>query len=458
MAGPTEPTRFADLYNNPTIDGMYGLTPKEFEKFVAYIFRRAGYEVHDVAFKFTRGVDLEVFADKARRRRMGGVEVKRFDRGKLVNADTVQKLMGAPAVRRRRAMAYLTTTSGFNRAAYDIADEGQSTCLLNGDQLCRYITYVRGSRYDDAANQNVQIPPDLFGGQHSIRERNAGSTRILAVANNKGGVGKTTTARYLAHGLATRGRKVLLIDADSQANLSESLLSLPAASLDPPNLAQYFSHELSLQQIIRETSILNLWLAAAHPDLRLSDTGGVGRPGIELGFAGAVQRLCVPTAAGNPQPFDWIIIDTPPAMSLYSRAALAAAKLVLVPVRARQTSLAGTLNMFATIDTMAALMGTQPRIMGAVITHWEDNQVSRDSENALRVPFENRQSGILASKIPVDTNIDRTHAGQKTRAAAAYAALVEEVLANVGDTSQQTVDSQTTQQSRAPTLVREVGH
>ncbi|HST90359.1 MAG TPA: hypothetical protein VLJ14_18430, partial [Ktedonobacterales bacterium] len=138
--------------------------------------------------------------------------------------------------------------------------------------------------------------------------------------------------------------------------------------------------------------------------------------------------------------------------------ALAAAKLVLVPVRARQTSLAGTLNMFATIDTMAALMGTQPRIMGAVITHWEDNQVSRDSENALRVPFENRQSGILASKIPVDTNIDRTHAGQKTRAAAAYAALVEEVLANVGDTSQQTVDSQTTQQSRAPTLVREVGH
>lgn len=463
MAGPTEPTRFVDLYNRPTVDGMYALTPKEFEKFVAYVFRRAGYEVHDVAFKFTRGVDLEVFSDKARRRRMGGVEVKRFDRGKLVNADAVQKLMGAPAVRRGRAMAYLTTTSGFNRAAYDIADEGQSTCLLDGEQLCRYITYVRGSRYDDAANQSVQIPPDLFGGQRSIRERSAGRTRILAVANNKGGVGKTTTARCVALELAECGKRVLLIDMDPQANLSESLLKLEdrdftAASIAPPHLAQFFAQEMSLQQIIRETTIPNLWLAAAHPDLRLSDSGGVGRPGVELRFVGAVQNLHIPAIDGSSKPFDWIIIDTPPAMSLYARAALAAAGLVLVPVRARESSLSGTLNMFATLDTMSALMGTQPRIIGAVITHSEDNQVSRDGENALRVAFERRGSGILGAKIPTDTNIDRAPAGRKTRGATAYEALVEEVLAHVGDTTRQAADGQAAQHSRAPAIVQEPGH
>lgn len=461
MAGLTEPTRFVDLYNRPTVDGMYALTPKEFEKFVAYVFRRAGYEVHNVAFKFTRGVDLEVFADKARRRRMGGVEVKRFDRGKLVTADAVQKLMGAPAVRRGRAMAYLATTSDFNRAAYDIADEGQNTCLLNGEQLCRYITYVRGSRYDDAANQNVQIPPDLFGGQHSIRERHTGGTRILAIANNKGGVGKTTTARWMALGLAACGKRVLLLDMDSQANLSEAILKLSdrdvtAAGIDAPHLAQFFAQEMPLQQIIRETPIPNLWLAAAHPDLRLSDSGGVGRPGVELRFVGAVQRLRVPSIAGGSEPFDWIIIDTPPAMSLYSRAALAAAELVLVPVRARESSLSGTLNMFATIDTMAALMGTQPQIIGAVITHWEDNQVSRDSENALRAVLGSRKSGILEAKIPADANIDRAPTERKTRGAAAYEALVEEVLAHVGDASRQAADGQAAQQSRAPAFVREL--
>jgi chromosome partitioning protein len=464
MAGPTEPTRFVDLYNRPTVDGMYALTPKEFEKFVAYVFRRAGYEVHDVAFKFTRGVDLEVFADKARRRRVGGVEVKRFDRGKLVTADAILKLMGAPAVRRGRAMAYLTTTSDFNRGAYDIAAEGHNTCLLNGEQLCRYITYVRGSRYDDAANQSVQLPPDLFGGQHSIRERHTGGgTRILAIANNKGGVGKTTMARWIALGLAACGKRVLLLDMDAQANLSEAILKLSdrdvtAAGIDAPHLAQFFAQELSLQQIIRETPIPNLWLVAAHPDLRLSDSGGVGRPGIELGFAGAVQRLHVPTATGNPRLFDWIVMDTPPAMSLYSRAALAAAELVLAPVRAHESSYSGTLNMFATVDTMAALMGTPPRILGAVVTHWEDNQVSRDRENELRAVFGGRGSGILEAKIPADTNIDRAPAGRKTRGATAYEALVEEVLAYVGDNSQQAVDGQTAQQPRAPALVREPEH
>src|SRR5690349_13576833 len=159
MAGLTEPARFVELYNRPTVDGMYGLTPKEFEKFVAYVFRRAGYEVHDVAFRFTRGVDLEVFADKARRRRMGGVEVKRFDSGKLVTADAIQKLMGAPAVRRGRAMAYLATTSGFNRAAYVLADDVQDPCLLNDGQLCRYLIYLRAQLTDDASSHSVHIPP-----------------------------------------------------------------------------------------------------------------------------------------------------------------------------------------------------------------------------------------------------------------------------------------------------------
>lgn len=162
MAGPAEPQRFKDLFANPSVQEMYTLTPKEFEKFVAYVFRCAGYVVNDVSFRFTKGVDLELFGDASSHRRSGGIEVKRLEPSALVSAQVVQKLMGAPAVRRGKAAAYLVTTSGFNKAAYEMAAHGQRTYLLNGEQVCRYIRYVRGSRYDETTGIRVLIPPDRF--------------------------------------------------------------------------------------------------------------------------------------------------------------------------------------------------------------------------------------------------------------------------------------------------------
>lgn len=439
MAGPAEPQRFRDLYAAPTVEGMYALSPKEFEKFVAYVFRRAGYEVNDVAFKFTKGVDLELFADTSHRKRLGGVEVKRFEAGSLVTAQVVQKLMGAPVVRRGNTPAYLTTTSGFNRAAYDMAAQWQRTFLLNGEQLCRFVRYVQGSRYDESRDTNVLIPPNLFGGETSVRLRNGHRTKILAVANNKGGVGKTTTAQHLALGLAARGKQVVLIDTDPQSNLSERFLNVQSAQIQGPHLATYFAGQCTLGQLARQLAIkhpltqmpIELEIIPASPQLSLLDTGGAGRPDVELRFMNDIFAAFGSVTTLRERPTDWVIIDTPPSISLFTRSAIGAADYVIAPARARPSSLAGLTNMFGILDTMGALMGDSPKLIGCLVTHWEDDASSSDSMIRLTEMFNNRKSQLLTTRIPMDVTIEKMNGPTHHRALHAYEEVLTEVLSHV---------------------------
>ncbi len=428
MAGPAEPQRFKDLFENPTVSGMYELSPREFEKFVAYVFRRSGYDVNEVGLKFTRGVDLEIFAGNSRAR-SGGVEVKRFEQDKAVSAQIVQKLMGAPVVRRGRASGYLVTTSSFNKAAYDMALHGVRTYLLNGEQFCRYIRYVRGSRYDETTGIRVTIPPDLFAGPNNGLPRAPHHTKVLTIANNKGGVGKTTTARYLATGLADKGKQVLVVDMDPQGNLTENFTD--PGTLVSPNLANYFAGQCTLSQLISTAYTLDgnsLSILPAHPDLSMLDTGGAGRPDVEMLFAGDLHDAFAVSTITHQQPFDWIIIDTPPAISLFTRAALAAADYVLVPARPRPSSLAGIKNMLRTMDTMGDLMGTPSQLLGCLVTHWAEDQHSRDTYTRLQEIFNNRRSRIMQTSIPYDVTIEKSEGRTQHRASDAYEAVVKEVL------------------------------
>lgn len=439
MAGPAEPQRFRDLYAAPSVEGMYALTPKEYEKFVAYVFRRAGYEVNDVAFKFTKGVDLELYADNSRRRRIGGVEVKRYEAGSLVTAQVVQKLMGAPILRRGGAAGYLVTTSGFNKAAYEMAEHGEQIRLLNGEQLCRYIRYVQGSRYDDTIGTRALISPDLFSGATSVRRRNAHRTKVLTVANNKGGVGKTTTAQHLAIGLAARGEQVVLIDMDPQSNLSERFLNTQSVLISGPHLATYFAGRCSLEQLPRRVTVTHplthnpaeLEIIPAHPELSLLDTGGAGRPDMELRFMQDIFSAFSAGSALRERPTDWVIIDTPPAISVFTRAALGAADYVVAPARARPSSLAGLGNMFGVLETMGSFMGAEPKLIGCLVTHWEDDASTSDSMTRLTEILNNRKSQIFRTKIPMDATIEKTMGPTHHRAIHAYEEALTEVLSYV---------------------------
>lgn len=429
-----QPTRFAALFEQPTVEEMYALSPRDFERFVAYVLRRAGYDAKEVGPHWLRGVDLEM-RRPGYARILGGVECKRYQSSDLVPAAVVAHLLGAAAVSRPGAKPYVITTSDFHENAHKVAEAGARRAhLMNGAQLVRYITYIRGSRTDDDDAIAMMSPEPFCGRVQSQANAPAGAT-ILTIANNKGGVGKTTTAFYLGGELARRGQRVLLIDLDAQANLTEYCFPEPESQEGEsddveqvPNVAHYFSRELPLQVLAKPTTKTCLSIIPSATRLALRDLGGTGRPDIEAKFMADVRELGqhnIPSLGGSP---DWIIIDTPPAMSVFTRAALAAADYVIAPVRPRRRSLPGTKMMLQKLETMKALTGVRATFLGTVITHWDGLQVSQRIVD-IRLPLALQAFGgqAFSVKIPIDNQLENYGPGAGNIGAAAYAALATEV-------------------------------
>lgn len=429
----TDSNQFALLFNKPTVAGMHALTPSEFEHFSAYVLRRAGYGVKEVGPHWLRGVDLEMRLP-GRTRIFGGVECKRFAASQLVTAPIVRGVKGAPAVSSPGVTPFVFTTSDFNEAAHQMAEAGAKRAyLLNGAQLVRYITYVRGSRNDDE-KVITSLSPEYFAGRKPPLPDIPGSARILTIANNKGGVGKTTTAYYLGAELAQQGKRVLLIDLDGQANLTESCFPEPedgqnGGANHVPNITHYFAGQSPLDALITSTARERLSIIPADTLLTLRDLGGSGRPDIELKFARDVQKLAMQTHAALGGAPDWIIIDTPPAMSVFTRAGLAAAHYVLAPVRPRQRTLNGTKNMLTTLRTMNALTDNRAAFIGAVLTHWDNLKVSEEVRTTHLPNAMNEFGGgkIFTTKIPVDNQLETLQPGARTGGATAYAELAMEI-------------------------------
>src|SRR5262249_52944051 len=162
--------------------------------------------------------------------------------------------------------------------------------------------------------------------QSRLRPRSR--TKVLAIANNKGGVGKTTTALNIGFNLAKRDKSVLLVDLDAQGNLTYSLPY--KANNSPHHLADYFLHRggtggSSLPQLVRPTEFQNICVIPSHPDLSLAESDLDDWTRIEHQFAEDLHddAVIAPHEVGGSE-FDWIILDTPPAMGIATRAALAA--------------------------------------------------------------------------------------------------------------------------------------
>ncbi len=426
---------YAELFRAPSVESMYALTPQQFEHFVAYVLQRAGYDVKEVGPHFLHGVDIEMRLP-GKTRIFGGVECKKFASDNLVKANVVSKVKGAASVSKPGAKSFVVTTSDFNGAAHQVAVAGNKHAyLLNGSQLVRYINYIRGSRHDDE-DVLTSISPEFFAGRDGVDSPSMGSAKILTVANNKGGVGKTTTAYYLAGEFSHRGMRVLLIDLDGQANLTERCIPSSVDTRNEendhfPSIAQYFAGEQTLANLITSAETApGVSLIPSDPFLTLRDLGGSGRPDVELQFMRDVRELSlqpIATLGGIP---DWIIIDTPPAISTFTRAGLAAATHVIAPLRPRNASLTGTLNMLETLQTMTALTGgASGKFLGAVITHWDDLKSSRlfiDTRLQPRLP--NYGGQTFETMIPIDNQLETLQPGAKTEGAKKYTALADEII------------------------------
>jgi chromosome partitioning protein len=186
-------------------------------------------------------------------------------------------------------------------------------------------------------------------------------TRIVAVANQKGGVGKTTTAINLAASIASRGHRVLLVDFDPQGNASSGV----GYPRDKVELTIYDAlvGEVSLADVIRPTEITTLFIAPATTDLVGAEIELIGADHRERHLANALA----PVAAG----YEYVVIDCPPSLGLLTLNALVAAHSVVVPMQAEYFALEGLSALTATIEKVKAAYNPSLAIDGVLFTMFD---------------------------------------------------------------------------------------
>jgi chromosome partitioning protein len=245
--------------------------------------------------------------------------------------------------------------------------------------------------------------------------------RVLTISNQKGGVAKTTTAISLAAALAERGRRVLAIDMDPQANLTMGL------GHDPDTLGTTMFHVMTgapLEQAILGTEIDDLSLAPAD----LSLAGAEKRLFGEIGFD-EILRAKLRTVADH---FDEVVIDCPPSLGLLTVNAITAASTVLVPVQCEYFSARGLGQLLEIADAVREKRnpGLEVRVLPTLFDR--RNRVCREILGELRRAFAGR---IFAQAIGIDTKLREscaegrpiTRYAPETRAAAEYRALAAEL-------------------------------
>jgi chromosome partitioning protein len=186
-------------------------------------------------------------------------------------------------------------------------------------------------------------------------------TRIVAVANQKGGVGKTTTAINLAASIASRGYRVLLVDFDPQGNASSGV-GWPRDRVEK-SIYDVLTGDVTMAEAVRPTDIETLFLVPATTDL-------VGAE-IELITADRRERALADALAQVVTAYDYIVIDCPPSLGLLTLNALVAADGVIVPMQAEYFALEGLSALTSTIEKVRAAYNPHLTIDGVLFTMFD---------------------------------------------------------------------------------------
>lgn len=213
---------------------------------------------------------------------------------------------------------------------------------------------------------------------------------ILAIANQKGGVGKTTTAINLSAALATKGLRTLLVDLDPQANSSMSFFDVH--SVEHTVYDVLVENRLALSEVIQPVEkVPNLWVAPSSISLAKIEAKLLG----EIDSHFRLKDVLTPSQTD----FDMVLLDTPPTLGIITVNALVASTHVLIPIQSSYFALEGTDDLLETIDKVKARANPQLQILGAVITlHDRRTLLSRDIVEQIHKVFGDKLFTTTISK------------------------------------------------------------
>jgi len=247
-------------------------------------------------------------------------------------------------------------------------------------------------------------------------------TTVVAVANQKGGVGKTTTAVNLASALGALEKKVLLVDCDPQGNATRGV----GQTAQKPHLYHVLCGECEASEAVRPTNFAGLSVLPSDREL----------VGVEVEFVGVAcwEDRLRDSLSSLQKEYDVILLDCPPSLGHLTVIALTAADQILVPLQCEYYALEGVSELVATVGRIQANLNPSLRIGGILLTMFDERtNLSRDVAEEIRRHFEDR---VFESIVPRNIRLAEApshglpilHYDIKSRGAEAYLALAQEFL------------------------------
>lgn len=251
-------------------------------------------------------------------------------------------------------------------------------------------------------------------------------TRIIAVANQKGGVGKTTTTVNLAACLAEEGKRVLIIDLDPQGNAT-SALNVRVESLDS-TIYKVLIAKKPIEDCIEPTEVKNLFIVPSTKDLAGGEVELVTVNGREMRLKFALAPIV--------DDFDYILVDCAPSLSVLAVNALVACREVLMPVQCEYFALEGVREMLRTLEEVREYLNPELDVSTVLCTMYDSrNKLSQEVAESVREYFGDK---VCKTMIPRNTKLAEAPSVGKpittydpsSTGAKAYRAVAKEIIAN----------------------------